>query len=52
MFNIMYRSPPFRVQRYEMIVRLVDVGGFVDHHYLNFLSIKLWTCTEHKRLID
>jgi hypothetical protein len=27
----------------HVVVRFVDIGGIVDHHCLNFLSIKKYT---------
>jgi hypothetical protein len=29
----------FYVQLFEVNVRFIDIGGVVDHHYLNFLVI-------------
>jgi len=25
-----------------VIVRFVDIGGIVDHHFLNFFSFTIW----------
>ena len=32
----------FNDLRSEVIVRLVDIGDIVDHHYLNFVVVIVW----------